>query len=112
MRLVWLAVFCLAGIGGLFAVRSALGVSPILKYAPALVTVDPEDDGVPLVKGDRLPSRFIESAPPVTAIETVKIVPIEAPKQQSSGDIKQPEAKDVVSWHWHEGGKVVRRRSQ
>src|ERR1700761_7113796 len=110
MRLVWLAVFCLVGIGGLFAVRSALGVSPVLKYAPALVTVDPEDDSVPLVKGDRLPSRFVESARPVTTVETVKLIPTDAPKQPET-PVKQTAASkdETVSWHWHEGGKVIRR---
>lgn len=103
-RAVWLALFCLAGIGGLFSLRSVVGVSTIGRTTPQAATADMIDVAAPLPKGDRLPSRFFDSTLPKPAIETVKIVPTETPKNsQASKD-------DVVSWHWHEGSKVVRHR--
>jgi hypothetical protein len=108
-RLTWLAIFCLAGIGGLFAVRSAVGVTAVGR-APAAITADvTESSTSALAKGDRLPSRFFDSALPNSAVETIRIVPTEATKQESP---KQSTAskEEIVSWHWHEGSKVVRRR--
>jgi hypothetical protein len=103
-RAVWLALFCLAGIGGLFSIRSVVGVSKVSRAPPEAASVEVIDVATPLPKGDQLPSRFFDSTLPKPAVETVKVVPTEAPKQ--------PEAAkdDVVSWHWHEGSKVVRRR--
>jgi hypothetical protein len=100
-RLIWLALFCLAGIGGLFAVRSVVAVSAINRATPEAIAADPTDVATPLPKGDRLPSQFFDRALPQTAVE---IVPTEAPKQS------EVSKDDVVSWHWHEGSKVVRRR--
>jgi hypothetical protein len=103
-RLVWLALFCLAGIGGLFAVRSAVGVTQVGKAAPQAIAADVSDPSIPLAKGDRLPSRSFDSILPKTSVATVKIVPFESPRRpEASND-------DVVSWHWHEGSKVIRRR--
>ena len=112
-RLIWLALLCVVGIGGLFVIRSLMGASAVSHRVPEVVA--PEviapvvtDDAPALPKGDRLPSRFFDSAfdgaLPKPAVETLKIVPAEAPKP--------PEAAkdDVISWHWHEGSKVVRRR--
>jgi hypothetical protein len=104
-RLLWLALFCLLGIGGLFAARTVAGVTPGGRTA---VTADVTDAEKPLLaKGDRLPSPFFDRAVPKTTVETVKIIP-----KQPETALKQPEASkdDVVSWHWHEGAKVVRRR--
>ena len=104
-RLIWLALFCLAGIGGLFAIRSVVAVSAINRVSPKAIAADVTDVATPpLAKGDRLPSQFFNRALPKSAVETVKIVPTEPPKQ--SEVLKD----DVVSWHWHEGSKVVRRR--
>jgi len=103
-RVIWLALLCFVGIGGLFVIRSLMGASAASRDAPEVIAPDVTAAETPLPKGDRLPSRFFDGAPPKAAVETVKIVPPEAPKP--------PEASrdDVVSWHWHEGSKVVRRR--
>jgi hypothetical protein len=106
-RLIWRAIFCLVGIGGLFAVRSAVGLSAIGRAAPEATPADETDFATPLAKGDRLPPpRMVDDNPiPKTAVETVKIVPPDPPKQQDR-------SKDgIVSWHWHEGSKIVRRRT-
>jgi hypothetical protein len=108
-RAVWLALFCLVGIGGLFSIRSVVGVSKVSRVTPEAASVDVIDTATPLPKGDRLPSRFFDSALPKPAVETVKIVPAEAPKQ-SEVPRAETSKDDVVSWHWHEGAKVVRRR--
>jgi hypothetical protein len=65
----------------------------------------------PLAKSDRLPSRFFDRALPKTTVQTAKIAPADVPKEPETA-LKLPEASkdDVVSWHWHEGAKVVRRR--
>jgi hypothetical protein len=110
-RLIWLALFCLAGICSLFAVRSVVGVGAVGRAPPKAIAADLADLTPPLAKGDRLPSRFFDSALPKTAVETTKIVPIEPPEQSTSLR-KQSEVskEDVVMWHWHEGSKIIRRR--
>jgi hypothetical protein len=111
-RLLWFALFCLVGIGGLFAARTVAGVTSGGSTAMKAVAADVTDaEKPPLAKGDRLPSRFFDHALPKTAVETVKIAPTDVPKEPETAP-KKPEASkdDVVSWHWHEGAKVVRRR--
>jgi hypothetical protein len=111
-RLLWLALFCLLGIGGLFAARTVGGVTPGARTAMKAVTADVTDaEKLSLVKGDRLPSQFFDRTLPKTTVETVKIAPTDVTKEPGAA-LKQPEASkdDVVSWHWHEGAKVVRRR--
>jgi len=110
-RLIWLALFCLAGICSLFAVRSVVDVGAVGRAAPKAIAADLEDLAPALAKGDRLPSRLFDNALPQTAVETTKIVPIEPPKQ-STALRKQSELskEDVVMWHWHEGSKIIHRR--
>ncbi len=103
-KVVWLVLLCFAGVGGLFVIRSLPGASAISRGAPEGIAADMTDLATPLPKGDRLPSRFFDSPLPKPTGETVKIVPTEAPKQSEASK------DDVVSWHWHEGSKVVRRR--
>jgi hypothetical protein len=109
-RLLWLALFCLLGIGGLFAARTVVGVTPGSSIAIKAVTADVADVEVaPLARGDRLPSvqsRSIDNALPKTAVDTVTITPTQAPKQSETSK------DEIVSWHWHQGGKIVRHRTQ
>src|SRR5574337_744352 len=105
-RLVWLALFSLLGISGLFAARTVAGVTVIKRGAPDAVAADVTDnDELPLAKGDRLPSPFLDGALPKTVVDTVKITPTEAPKQSEAPK------HEIASWHWHEGSKIVRRRA-
>jgi hypothetical protein len=107
-RLLWLPVFCLIAIGGLFAVRglradvSELGNRP----APAALAADFSDLAEPaLAKSDRLPINLVKPYRPVsTTLKEKTTVPVPAAQQVQTAD-------DVVSWHWHEGSKVVRRRA-
>jgi hypothetical protein len=113
-KVVWLALFCAVGVGGLFVIRSPLGVSASSRGVPEVTAADVVDVATPLPKGDRLPSRFFDNPLPQPAVETVKIVPAEPSKQEppKQETPKRSEAArdDVVSWHWHEGSKVIRRR--
>jgi hypothetical protein len=110
--MVWLALFCLAAIIGLAAVRSVVGSNAPSRTMPAAIAADVSDAATPLPKGDRLPSRFFDKpasastrapAPINPAVAPIKAAPMEAPKQAKAND-------DIVSWHWHQGSKVVRRR--
>jgi hypothetical protein len=71
---------------------------------PTVVAADVSNATTPLLKGDRLPSRFFDSVVPEAPVATIKVVPTEV--------LKKPEAikDDIVNWHWHQGSKVVRRR--
>jgi hypothetical protein len=110
-RLLWLALFCLLGIGGLLAARTVAGVTPGGRTAMKAVTADVTDaEKPPLAKGDRLPSWFFDRALPKAAVETVKITPTDLPKEPEAALKPEASKDDVVSWHWHEGAKVVRRR--
>jgi len=102
--LILLVVLCLAGIGGLFAIRFVVGVTAVVHASPEPAAPDATDLATPLPKGDRLPSQVFDGAVPKAPVETVKIVPTEAPRQSEASK------DDVVSWHWREGSKVVRRR--
>jgi hypothetical protein len=104
-RLVWLALFCLAALGCLTVVRSIAwpgAASP----APSRLSTDVLDLDVPPAKGDRLPSRLIDNiALRQVGLEALKraVAPTAIPKPEATAD-------NVVSWHWREGSKVVRRR--
>jgi hypothetical protein len=106
-RLLWLALFCLLGIGALFAARTVAGMTAASRAAPKAVVSDMTDiETPPLAKSDRLPSRVIENALPKMAIDTIKITPTQAPQQSETPK------DEIVSWHWHQGGKIVRHRAQ
>ena len=108
LRLLWLPIVCLVTIGGLFAMRglranvSAPGDHP----APAALAADFSDLAEPaLAKSDRLPVNLVKPDRPVsTTLKEETAVPVPAAQQVRTAD-------DVVSWHWHEGSKVIRRRA-
>jgi hypothetical protein len=109
---IWLAMFSVISIVGLFAVRNISSVATGRVVPNDLLAADLVDlENPALAKSDRLPSRFFDNAPPQAAVETAKVVP---PASRERLDIppKQSESSedDIVSWHWHEGTKVVRRR--
>jgi hypothetical protein len=103
-RIAWLALFSLTIIGGLFAISCVTTLRTAGHAASDSIVADVTDVATPLPKGDRLLSRFFDNTLPETPVETVKIVPIRVPKQSEASK------DDVVSWHWHEGAKVVRRQ--
>jgi|SRR5581483_5516394 len=111
-RVVWLALFCLAAIGGLAVIRSVVGSSSATRPMPADMAADVSDAAPALPKGDRLPLRsFDKAAPPPDVITTNPAVATSAVAPVETA--KRPEAKakdDIVSWHWHQGSKIVRHR--
>ena len=110
-RLILSAALCLAGIAVLFAVRTVVGANAVTAVPLKVITADTIDSATPpLSKGDRLPSPFFDTPLPETPVETVTILQTEIPRQPAEPP-KQSEASkdDVVSWHWHEGSKVIRR---
>ena len=105
-RLRWFALFSLLGITGLFAARTVAGVTVIKHSAPDAIAADATDIGeLPLAKGDRLPSPFLDGALPKTVVDTVKVTPTEAPQPAEAPK------NEIANWHWHEGSKIVRRRA-
>jgi hypothetical protein len=111
-KLIWLVVISIISIGGLFVARN-IGSAATHRVVPNdLLAADLIDLGNPaLAKSDRLPSRFFDNALPKAAVEIVKVVP-DSPKRLDN-PLQQPESSkdDIVSWHWHEGTKIIRRRS-
>ena len=101
-RLIWFALFSLAAVAGLATVRSIVGPYVVDRGLPAAVAAT--DTALPLSKGDRLPSAFFDGAPREIPVVAVKVAPID--------NSQKPEAtnNDIVSWHWHQGTKIVRRR--
>ena len=104
-RIIWFALFSLAAVGGLATVRSVVGSNVVDRTLPAAVAATgASDTALPLPKGDRLPSPFFNGAPREIPVVTVKVAPTENPqKLEATND-------EIVSWHWHQGSKIVRRR--
>jgi hypothetical protein len=112
--MVWIAVFCLAALGCFTVIRSI--VRPGVAAAPASLASD--DIDTPLAKGDRFPlidSDILRQA----GLDALKrsAVPTNVPEPKAAADNvviaapkAAPAADEVVSWHWREGSKVVRRR--
>jgi len=103
-----LSIFCLAAIGSLLAIRTLrVDLNAVShRTAPEAIAADFADLAKPpLAKSDRLPISLINSdQQPVTAVKIEKLAPVPASRQTEANE-------DVVSWHWHEGSKVVRRLS-
>jgi hypothetical protein len=104
-RPIWFALFSLAAVGGLGMVRAILGSQVADQTLRAAVAAtDASDTALPLPKGDRLPSSFIDGAPREIPVVTVKVAPTENPQKLEATN------NEIVSWHWHQGSKIVRRR--
>jgi hypothetical protein len=104
-RLIWFALFGLAAIGALVSVRWINGSFVVHQTLPLARAANTTTDDAPaLPKGDRLPSPFFDKIPSEKPVATVKAAPIEAPKKLESPN------DDIVSWHWHQGSKIVRHR--
>ena len=101
LRLFWL-IICVVLVVGLVAIRNLVSISRTMPEAIAAEVI--EVTKPPLAKGDRLPSRFFDERRSSIAVETQKVIPIEPADKSEAND-------DVISWHWHEGSKVVRRLS-
>jgi hypothetical protein len=103
-RPIWFALLSLAAVGGLATVRSIVGSHVVRRTLTAAVAATDARDTLPLPKSDRLPSPFFDGAPREIPVVAVKVAPIEkSQKPEATND-------DIVSWHWHQGTKIVRRR--
>src|SRR5581483_5014207 len=133
-RLVWLALFCLAALGCFTVVRSI--VRPGVAAAPVPTSLVSADTDTPLAKGDRLPSvvlRQVGFEGGRLSYDILRQVGLDALKRSAAPTVPEPAVPDtvsepksaaaptvtpkaappvdeVVSWHWREGSKVVRRR--
>jgi hypothetical protein len=82
-RLIWFALFSLAAVGGLAAVRLIVGSHVVDRTLPAAVAATGAYDiALPLPKGDRLPSPLFDGAPREIPTVTMKVAPAENPKNQ------------------------------
>jgi hypothetical protein len=90
-RTIWLALVCLLLLSALFALRTSI-----------------EEDGLPLVKSDRLPAPPLERAEAKASVTTVKIAP-EPPEAKASPRTAASERKEITSWHWRAGSKITKR---
>jgi hypothetical protein len=70
IRTVWIAAFCLAGIGGLFATKVTASIPPAKETAPASVDITASLGQDTLIKADKF-----EFTSTVYAVETIPVVP-------------------------------------
>jgi hypothetical protein len=80
-------------------------MTPAVSARPSPMVAVVSDGTTAAAKGDRLPSHVDDGALRQAGLDALKkaIVLSAISKRESSSD-------DVVSWHWREGSKVVRRR--
>jgi hypothetical protein len=112
-RILWLALFCLAALGCLSVIRFTIGRG----QAVSLPSVASEvvDMGKTLSKGDRLPFQATPREnfePGFVEIDKRREAGLLALKAAAAAALLTNEsaADDVVSWHWREGAKIVRKR--
>jgi len=72
------------------------------------------DDRPPLAKSDKLPARHLDRTEAKAGVTTVKIAPTpqEANASPKTVDAAAGERKEVTSWHWHAGSRIVKRTTQ
>jgi hypothetical protein len=113
-RTVWLALIFLLFLSALFALRASIGAPTLIGSTAA---VPPSAIGAgpppPLEKSDKLPSLDLHRAEAKASVMTVKIAPAprEAKASAKTSEVTHAagERKEVTSWHWHAGSKIVKR---
>ena len=113
-RPIWLVLICLLLLSALFALRSSIGAPTISESAdaapPAAIDAGPPP---PLEKSDKLPSLDLNRAEAKASVTTVKIAPAprEAKASAKTSEVTHAagERKEITSWHWHAGAKIVKR---
>lgn len=106
LRLIWLALFCLAALGGLSVVRSVIGPGAAANPAPTTPATNLADFNKPLAKGDRLGSHYMDNG----ALRQAGLDALKNAVMSADSSKRDAAADNVVSWQWHEGSKIVRRR--
>ena len=104
-RTVWLAAFCLLGLGPFVLIKVVTGTSAppltadVLDVARSNVpAISPEDT---LGKSDRLPVFHPTDATQEQATVTAAVAPVEAVQP-----LKQDNPPKIVPRHWHEGEAI------
>jgi hypothetical protein len=114
-RTDWLALICLVAVSVLFAVKTSIGARVIPAGTASLAdaaTAPAITEEPPLAKADRLPSRYFPATPSKTTLSTVGIMPTPEPeKAMPTASLSAPrtENREVTSWHWHSGSKIIKR---
>jgi hypothetical protein len=113
-RTIWLALIFLLFLSAMFALRASIGARTLIGSADA---VPPPAIGAgpppPLEKSDKLPSLDPNRAEAKASVTTVKIAPAprEAKASAKTNEVTHAagERKEITSWHWHAGSKIVKR---
>lgn len=120
-RILWLAFFCFAALGCLSAIRLTIGRGQAVSV-PSRAS-DVADVGKVFPKADRLPLRsdarerlrddFAEIDPRyqagIVALKKAAAAPVLKPDGAANPKPREG-ADDVISWHWREGAKIIRKR--
>jgi hypothetical protein len=116
-KAVCLALACLLGLGAVLTLvpgpgdraRALSRTAAALPNGVSTSATEEADENALVVntssKSDKLPIAALDKAAPVKLpMETTKIAPvqIEAPR-------KSEKAREITSWHWHDGSKKIRR---
>jgi hypothetical protein len=101
LRTVWIAAFCLALLGGLFATKVTASMAPAEEIAPDPSTVGTSLAQDTLTKSDKLdvgyllPSADQDRASPTMAMEVLQI-PSRTAASRNSRDLKGPHANRIA----------------
>ena len=102
--MIWLTLFCLAAVGCLTVVRWIMTPAVSSRPSPMLTVVS--EGKTAATKGDRLPSSHVDDG----ALRQAGLDALKNAVALSAISKRKSSSDDVVSWHWREGSKVVRRR--
>jgi hypothetical protein len=114
-RTVWFALICLSSLGILFALRASVGLrSTPEATASAGLELSPNADDVPQ-NADQQASAPVDDGEAKLTTRTVEIIatdpdPTVGPKA-SDAIVSPPDTNETMSWHWHEGSKIIKRTS-
>jgi len=104
-KVIFLVLVCLFGVSAVFTLRPAESENAEGRATRSLTTAF-EINAAFVVnsgsKADRLPAVFLVDEPKKVAIEPVRITPIDDSKSE-------PAERQVTSWHWHAGKKIIRK---
>jgi hypothetical protein len=117
-RILWLALFCFASLGFLSMIKFTVGRGQAVGL-PSLAS-DVVDAGKASAKGDRLPlqtnvarplENFTDDLIEINARHQAGLLALKKAAAATASGLKPDGATDeVISWHWREGAKIVRKR--
>jgi hypothetical protein len=106
IRTVWLALFCLIGLGAAASLRIAMSMSDSGDISPARTVAAASPAQNTLAKADKLEVTYIDEAPGKKLVKSIDIRPPETASKPPEKVIK------IVSRHWHNAyaKRIARRR--